>query len=121
MFSFFSKNEFSNDFMFFINPRISAFLPNLSVLVYKQGSSNNYLKLGRILETSFTLYIYSCICIYYIVYILELNISMAHWFHRNPLKASKAVNFDALKLIAKTPVAAKLCGYVFKLRYTVQW
>jgi len=35
---------------------------------------------------------------------------MAHWFHRNPLKASKTQNFDALKLIAKTPPASKICG-----------
>lgn len=35
---------------------------------------------------------------------------MAHWFHRNPLKSSKTNSFDALKLIAKTAPAAKLCG-----------
>jgi len=35
---------------------------------------------------------------------------MAHWFHRNPLKASKTQSFDALKLIAKSIPASKLCG-----------
>jgi len=35
---------------------------------------------------------------------------MAHWFHRNPLKASKTQDFDGLKKIAKTPPAAKICG-----------
>lgn len=35
---------------------------------------------------------------------------MAHWFHRNPIKASKPQSFDVLKLIAKSPAAAKICG-----------
>jgi hypothetical protein len=34
---------------------------------------------------------------------------MSHWFHRNPLKASKAQNFDNLKAIATSAPASKLC------------
>eukprot|EP00794_Sanderia_malayensis_P020265 gene20265-22251_t len=35
---------------------------------------------------------------------------MAHWFHRNPLKATAPVNFDALKLTTTKQAAQKVCG-----------
>lgn len=35
---------------------------------------------------------------------------MAHWFHRNPLKATKSQTFENLKAIAQSPTAAKIAS-----------
>lgn len=42
----------------------------------------------------------------------EQSNKMAHWFHRNPLKSSSPVSFDALKLTTTNKVTQKICGYI---------
>lgn len=41
---------------------------------------------------------------------------MAHWFHRNPLKATSIVSFD-VRGAAKSSRTQKLCGQVFMRIY----
>ena len=41
---------------------------------------------------------------------------MAHWFHRNPLKATAPCSFD-LKGISTTGTSQKICGYGFAELY----
>ncbi|XP_074651732.1 BRO1 domain-containing protein BROX-like [Tubulanus polymorphus] len=40
---------------------------------------------------------------------------MAHWFHRNPLKATSKVNFE-LKLVASTTGARQICSELMRTR-----
>lgn len=47
---------------------------------------------------------------------------MAHWFHRNPLKATAPVSFNFYG-VAGSPAANKICKYVFffYLRHQQSW
>lgn len=42
---------------------------------------------------------------------IQIN-RMAHWFHRNPLKATAPVSFNFYG-VAGSPAANKICKYVF--------
>ena len=44
---------------------------------------------------------------------------MAHWFHRNPLKATAVQNFD-FKSAAQTGTPQKICLYVILLSHLQQ-
>ena len=44
---------------------------------------------------------------------------MSHWFHRNPLKATQPLKFEALKKASKAKEANELLTYVRKAFYLI--